>query len=284
MIRKAIIPAAGMGTRFLPITKTQPKEMLPVVNKPVIQYVIEEAYGAGIQQMLCITGKHKGAIEDYLDKYDLKTDNASLAEFETILETIKIYYTRQKVPAGLGDAIKYAADFVDGDPFAVLLGDNITIPNCTFELIKVYEKYNSPIIAIEMVSPEKIKNHGIVLGDKIEEGVYKITDMIEKPYEQPSNLAIIGRYILIPELFDYLSKVQKGFGGEIQLTDALRSMVLDGYDIYAVLHRGQRFDIGNNMDWLKANIELGYQHSDIGQELKDWLFTKLKEEQEAKIE
>jgi len=270
-INKAVIPAAGLGIRFLPVTKAQPKEMLPVVNKPVIQYVIEEAYHAGINQMLLITGKHKRAIEDHLDHSTLKNDNKGLQEFEKILDEITLYYTRQKVQAGLGDAIRYAEDFVDEEYFSVLLGDNITLPNCTFDLIRVHEKYHAPVIAIETISPEKIKNHGVILGTKQEPGVYKIQEMFEKPSEPVSNLAIIGRYILSPDIFDYLLKTRKGYGGEIQLTDALHEMVHDGRDMYAVLHSGKRFDLGNNMDWLKANIELGLVDTEIGEDLRTWI-------------
>jgi UTP--glucose-1-phosphate uridylyltransferase len=271
VVKKAVIPAAGLGIRFLPVTKAQPKEMLPVVNKPVIQYVIEEAYHAGILQMLLITGKHKRAIEDHLDHTTLNTNNYNLLEFEKILDAITLYYTRQKVQAGLGDAIRYAEEFVDEDFFAVLLGDNITLPNCTSDLVRVHEKYHAPVIAIETISKEKIKNHGVILGTEQEPGVYKIQEMFEKPNEPVSNLAIIGRYILSPEIFDYLSKTKKGYGGEIQLTDALQEMVRDGNDMYAVLHKGKRFDLGNNMDWLKANIELGLEDAEIGEELKTWI-------------
>jgi UTP--glucose-1-phosphate uridylyltransferase len=271
VIKKAVIPAAGLGIRFLPVTKAQPKEMLPVVNKPVIQYVIEEAYQAGIHQIILITGKNKRAIEDHLDRSTLNSDNFGLLEFEKILDEITLYYTRQKVQAGLGDAIRYAEEFVDEDYFAVLLGDNITLPNSTSDLIRVHEKYHAPVIAIESVSKEKIKNHGVILGTEQEHGVYKIQEMFEKPSEPVSNLAIIGRYILSPEIFDYLSKVKKGYGGEIQLTDALQEMVCDGKDMYAVLHRGKRFDLGNHMDWLKANIELGLEDAEIGRELKIWI-------------
>jgi UTP--glucose-1-phosphate uridylyltransferase len=277
MIRKAVIPAAGLGIRFLPVTKAQPKEMLPVVNKPVIQYVIEEAYHARIHQMLLITGKHKRAIEDHLDRTTLNINNPGLQEFENTLDAITLYYTRQKVQAGLGDAIRYAEEFVGEDFFAVLLGDNITIPNCTSDLIRVHEKYHAPVIAIETVAKEKIKNHGVILGCEQEEGVYKIQDMFEKPSDPVSDLAIIGRYILCPEIFDYLSRVKRGYGGEIQLTDALQEMVRDGKDIYAVLHRGKRFDLGNHMDWLKANIELGLKDEVSGNELKTWITRYLEE-------
>ena len=273
VVKKAVIPAAGLGTRFFPVTKAQPKEMLPVVNKPVIQYVLEEAYHSGIHQILLITGKHKRAIEDHLDRATFNIDDPRLVEFEKILDAITLYYTRQKEQAGLGDAIRYAEDFVGEDFFAVLLGDNITIPNCTSDLIQVHEKYHAPAIAIETVSKEKIKNHGVILGTELEPGVFKIQEMFEKPSEPVSNLAIIGRYILSPEIFDYLSNAKKGYGGEIQLTDALQEMVRDGNGMYAVMHQGKRFDLGNNMDWLIANIEIGLDDPEIGNKLKTWINT-----------
>jgi UTP--glucose-1-phosphate uridylyltransferase len=276
VIKKAVVPAAGLGIRFLPVTKAQPKEMLPVVNKPVIQYVIEEAYYAGIHQIILITGKHKRAIEDHLDRASFNEDNLCLLEFEKILDSITLYYTRQKVQAGLGDAIRYAEEFVDEDFFAVLLGDNITLPNCTSDLIRVHEKYHAPVIAIETVSQEKIKHHGVILGTKQEVGVYKIQEMFEKPREPISDLAIIGRYILSPDIFDYLSTAERGYGGEIQLTDALQAMIHDGVKMYAVLHHGKRFDLGNNLDWLKANVSLGLDDAEIGKDFREWIFTHMK--------
>ena len=271
VIKKAVIPAAGLGTRFLPVTKAQPKEMLPVVNKPVIQYVVEEAYFAGMHQMLLITGKNKRAIEDHLDRATtMNNDNPDLVKFEKILDEITLYYVRQKVQAGLGDAILYAKNFVDNDFFAVLLGDNITLPNCTKDLIHAHQKYHAPILAIETVSEEKIRNHGVILGSKQEPGVYKIQEMFEKPDRPVSNLAIIGRYILSPDIFDYLAATKKGYGGEIQLTDALQEMVRDGKEMYAVLHQGRRFDVGNTMDWLKANIVLGMDDKEIGEDLRNF--------------
>ena len=271
MVKKAVIPAAGLGIRFLPITKAQPKEMLPVVNKPVIQYVIEEAYHAGLAQVLLITGKHKRAIEDHLDRSNLPSDHPALKEFDDILDAISLYYTRQKVQAGLGDAIRYTEAFVDGEYFAVLLGDNITVPNCSRELIRVHERYHAPVIAIERISPDKIRNHGVIVGSEQEPGVYRIRELHEKPDEPISDLAIIGRYILPPDIFAYLSTTDKGYGNELQLTDALNAMVQNGREMYAVLHTGKRFDLGNNIDWLKANLELGLEDAEIGRDIKDWI-------------
>lgn len=271
MIKKAVIPAAGLGTRFLPITKAQPKEMLPVVHKPVIQYVIEEIYMSGIQDVLIVTGRNKRAIEDHFDRYDGNKANDYVDELKKILNNLDIFYIRQKQQNGLGDAVKYAEAFVDGDPFALLLGDNITIPSCTRELSRVFEELNSPVIAIEAVPLDRAKYHGIVKGEKIRDNVYKIEDMFEKPIDPISNLAIIGRYILTADVFDYLRELKAGHSGEIQLTDALRDMVLDGNDIYGYIFSGRRFDIGNKIDWLKANIELSLQDEEIGNDLKEWL-------------
>ncbi len=276
-VKKAVIPAAGFGLRFLPVTKAQPKEMLPVVNKPVIQYVIEETYYSDINQVLLITGRHKRAIEDHLDKANINGHSDLLGEFEEILEKIHIYYIRQKKQSGLGDAVSYAEPFVDEDPFALLLGDNITLPNCTKELVSAYEKYNAPIIAIEEIPDEKIKNHGVIKGKQVSPNVFRIEEMVEKPDEPISNLAIIGRYILTPDIFDYLSKTGRGRGGEIQLTDALRDMVLDGKEMYATIHKGRRYDLGNSFDWLKANIELALEDNEIGVPLRNWLNTELGE-------
>lgn len=271
MVKKAVIPAAGLGTRFLPITKAQPKEMLPVVHKPVIQYVIEEIYMSGIQDVLIVTGRNKRAIEDHFDRYDGNKANDYVDELKKILNNLDIFYIRQKQQNGLGDAVKYAEAFVDGDPFALLLGDNITIPSCTRALSRVFDELNSPVIAIEAVPLDRAKYHGIIKGEKIRDNVYKIEDMFEKPIDPISNLAIIGRYILTADIFDYLRELKGGHGGEIQLTDALRDMVLDGNDIYGYIFPGRRFDIGNKIDWLKANIELSLQDEEIGNDLKEWL-------------
>ncbi|WAI01193.1 UTP--glucose-1-phosphate uridylyltransferase [Methanogenium organophilum] len=274
-VKKAVIPAAGFGIRFLPVTKAQPKEMLPVVNKPVIQYVIEETYQSDIHQILLITGRHKRAIEDHLDKANINGHSDLLEEFEELLEKMQIFYIRQKKQSGLGDAVSYAESFIDGDPFALLLGDNITLPNCTKELVDIYEQYNAPVIAIEEIPDDKIKNHGVIKGKKVSSNIFKIEEMVEKPDEPISNLAIIGRYILTPDIFDYLSKTDRGLNGELQLTDALRDMVLDGKEMYAAIHTGRRYDLGNSFDWLKANIELALEDNEIGVSLRNCLNAKL---------
>lgn len=275
---KAVIPAAGLGTRFLPATKAQPKEMLPVFNKPTIQYVVEEAVASGIDDILIITGKGKRSIEDHFDRsFELeyflrncgKMDN--LVEIEAISDMADIYYVRQKQQKGLGDAILCAKKHIDGDPFAVLLGDTITqsqVP-CTKQLLETFYKHQSSTIAVESVPNEKVERYGIIKGSEISDSVYRIEDMVEKPplREAPSNLAITGRYILVPEIFDHIENVKPGVGGEIQLTDAMRS--LD--EVYAKLVDGKVYDIGNTVEWLKSSIEIALKDENVKYELKQYL-------------
>jgi len=255
MITKAVIPAAGLGTRFLPATKAQPKEMLPVVDKPVIQYVVEEAIASGIEDILIITGKGKRAIEDHFDKSEIKLENAFLDEIDAMMNHVNILYTRQREPRGLGDAVYYAKSFVGDDAFALLLGDTITIPECTKELMKKYEEYKTSIIAVEEVPNEKISSYGIIKGKEVEGDIHLVEDLVEKPLpeEAPSNLGIIGRYILTPAIFDAIERTPPGKGNEIQLTDALRIV---REKRYGYVYRGRRYDIGNKLDWLKSNIAL----------------------------
>ncbi|MBI5680678.1 MAG: UTP--glucose-1-phosphate uridylyltransferase GalU [Methanobacterium sp.] len=280
---KAVIPAAGLGTRFLPVTKAQPKEMLPVYNKPTIQYVVEEAVSSGIDDILIITGKGKRSIEDHFDRsFELeyflqksgKTDY--LKEIESISEMADIYYVRQKKQKGLGDAISCAKKHIDGEPFAVLLGDTIAqskIP-CTKQLMNVYDKYESTVIAIEEVPDERVERYGIIKGSKIDNSLYRIEDLVEKPKleEAPSNLGIIGRYVLSHEIFDYIDEVPPGVGGEIQLTDALRLFK----ESYGCIFNGKLHDIGNTVDWLKSSIEIALEHEDVKEELKEYLMEILK--------
>lgn len=273
MVRKAVIPAAGYGTRMLPITKAQPKEMVPVVHKPVIQYVVEEAWSSGVKDILIITGKHKRAIEDHFDRSDVAKSKYT-EKLDKILADINIFFVRQREQKGLGDAIRYAEAFVDDEPFALLLGDNITIPPCTKMLIDVFEKYRSSIVAVEKVPRERIQFHGVIKGVEVEKGIYRIENMVEKPKmeEAPSNLAVLGRYILTPEIFDYLRDLKPGYGGEIQLTDALRDMCRYT-PVYAYLYSGKRYDIGNKIEWLKANVEIALRDEEVGEEFGKWLST-----------
>jgi UTP--glucose-1-phosphate uridylyltransferase len=268
MIRKAVIPAAGLGTRFLPATKAQPKEMLPVVDKPVIQYVVEEAIASGIKDILIITGKGKRAIEDHFGKSEL--NNKLLDEIDEMMSSVNLFYTRQREPRGLGDAVYYAKSFVGNDAFALLLGDTITIPGCTAEMIKKYEEFKTSVIAVEEVPEEKMSSYGIIKGNEVEGDTYLIEDLVEKPSpeEAPSNLGILGRYILTPAIFEAIERTPRGKGNELQITDALR---LTKEKKYAYVYRGKRYDIGNKLDWLKSNIELSLEDDRFKDALKNFV-------------
>ena len=268
-ITKAVIPAAGLGTRFFPLTKSMPKEMLPVVHKPVIQYVVEEAAQSGITDILIVTGKGKRAIEDYFDHMENETGNEFLEELEALLSSVNIFYVRQRSLRGLGDAIRYAESFIDDQPFAVLLGDTITTPPCVKELIACYRKCRSSVIAVEKVPRSMVDHYGIIDGRFTDAETLLVKDLIEKPdpSEAPSDLAILGTYLLTPAIMDCIGKTGPGKGGEIQLTDALR-LLKEEEPVYAHLYRGRRYDIGNKTDWLKANIELGMKDPLIGNEIR----------------
>ncbi|CAB50070.1 UTP--glucose-1-phosphate uridylyltransferase (EC 2.7.7.9) (UDP-glucose pyrophosphorylase) (UDPgp) (alpha-D-glucosyl-1-phosphate uridylyltransferase) (uridine diphosphoglucose pyrophosphorylase) [Pyrococcus abyssi GE5] len=287
MIRKAVIPAAGLGTRMLPITKSMPKEMLPIVDRPVIHYVVEEAVKAGIEDILIITGKGKRAIEDYFDRsfeleYYLKERGKleALREVEEIGEMVDIYYVRQKKPLGLGDAILYAEKHVNGEPFAVLLGDDIIISKkpAIKQLIEVAERKNTPVIGVESVPRELVSRYGIIEGELIENDLYRIKRLVEKPSpkEAPSNIAIIGRYILIPEIFDILRETPPGRDGEIQLTDALQ-ILLNKNEILAKRIEGERYDIGSKFGFVMANLKLSLRREELRNEVLKYLKSILKE-------
>jgi UTP--glucose-1-phosphate uridylyltransferase len=265
VVTKAVIPAAGRGTRFLPATKAQPKEMLPVVDKPVIQYVVEEAIASGITDILIITGKEKRAIEDHFGKSAI--NHKYLDDLDELMNGVNLFYTRQNEPQGLGDAVYHARSFAGDEPFALLLGDTITIPACTAELIRKYEVFKTAIIAVEAVPEEKVSSYGIIKGLEIEGGTYLIEDLVEKPApeEAPSNLGILGRYVLTPAIFDAIERTPPGKGNEVQLTDALRGM---NEKIYACVYGGRRYDIGNKLDWLKSNIELSLADKRFEEELR----------------
>lgn len=281
---KAVIPAAGLGTRFLPATKAQPKEMLPVYNKPTIQYVVEEAVNSGIDDILIITGKGKRTIEDHFDRsfeleYNLQKKNKIdyLREVESITNMADVYYVRQKKQNGLGDAISCAQKHIGDEPFAVLLGDTITYSKvpCTKQLIDVYEKYGGSTIAIEELPERKIERYGIVDGKALEENIYKVNNLVEKPKleEAPSNLGITGRYILTPDIFDKLKSIEAGVGGEIQLTDAINEQDT----VYATTFEGTIYDIGNTMEWLKSSIDMALTHEDVQEEILTYLKKKINE-------
>ena len=273
---KAVIPAAGLGTRFLPATKAQPKEMLPVYDKPTIQYVIEESVNSGVDDILIVTGKGKRSIEDHFDRsfeleHHLKTKGKEdfLKEIEYISELADIHFIRQKKQKGLGDAIYCAKKHIGNDPFVVMLGDTITTVPCTKQLIDIYEKYGKSVIALEEVPDEKVERYGIIGGEEIEPNIYKIDKLVEKPPLRvaPSNLAIMGRYVLTPDIFDCIENVEPGYGGEIQLTDALSK--LD--EIYGQVFKGQSYDIGNRIDWLKTSLKFALEDEKAKEDILNFI-------------
>lgn len=284
MIKKAVIPAAGFGTRLLPATKSQPKEMIPVVDTPVIQYVVEEAVASGITDILMIIGKGKRAIEEHFDhNYDLerqleeKGKDELLQSIRAISDMANIHFIWQREQNGLGDAIRYAEQHVGKEPFAVLLGDTIMetdVNPVMLQLIEIFEKYESSVVALEEVPRELVSRYGILSGDQLEKDLFKASGFIEKPSidEAPSRLAIGGRYIFTPQIFDHLRNVEPGFNNEIQLTDAMRMLVQE-QDFYGLVYHGKRHDVGNTLDFIKTNVWLGLQRPDIGPQLRDWLKT-----------
>ncbi|HEY3265060.1 MAG TPA: UTP--glucose-1-phosphate uridylyltransferase GalU [Actinomycetota bacterium] len=280
-VRKAVIPAAGLGTRFLPATKAQPKEMLPVVDKPAIQYVVEEACRAGIEDILIVTGRGKRSIEDHFDRsielehyLETKGKFDELKEVREISEMATIHYIRQRDPLGLGHAVAIAQGFVAGEPFAVLLGDDIMAPDSPLlnDMLRVYERYGRSILAAMEVSRDEISLYGAITPEFVEDRLARVTSIVEKPSPEdaPSNLAAIGRYILTPEIFDRLGGVEPGKGGEIQLTDAINALAQD-QAVYAWTFEGGRYDTGNKLDYLKATIELAIDREDLGDALKRYL-------------
>lgn len=280
-ITKAVFPAAGLGTRFLPATKASPKEMLPLVDKPLIQYVIEEAVSSGIEEVVLITGRGKRSIEDHFDvAFELEEDlkakgkHKLLSEVQRIAEMVTFCYIRQKKALGLGHAVLTAKRVVGNDPFAVLLGDDIIdseVPALK-QMIQVYQRYPSTILAIQKVPKSQTQHYGIIDGKKLEDGVYLVNDMVEKPLpdEAPSNLAIIGRYILTPEIFTALERTKPGKGGEIQLTDGLRLLGKE-QPIYAYEFQGKRHDAGDKLGFLKATVEYGLKNEEFGKEFRNYL-------------
>lgn len=269
-VSTAVIPAAGFGTRFLPVTKAQPKEMMPVLDKPTIQYVVEEAVESGIDDILVITGRGKQSIERHFDKsYELEEELLAAGETELLDEVrdisnlADIHYVRQQERRGLGDAVLYAEDHVGDEPFALLLGDTI-IENsepCTQTLIDAAEEHDMSAISVEQIAWGQVSSYGIVESEaELSDSCFRIGDLVEKPSrnQAPSNLAVTGRYILKPEVFDHLAETEPGVGGELQLTDALRKQS----GLLGVVLEGDRFDIGNIPDWLRANIEMALYHDD----------------------
>ncbi len=291
MITKAVIPAAGLGTRFLPATKVQPKEMLPIVDTPVIQFVIEEAVSAGIDDIIIVTGRGKRTIEDYFDLApELEDHLASNGKYEQ-LEQIKttstiadIHYIRQKEPKGLGDAVLKAEKHIGDDAFAVLLGDDIiksSVP-CTKQLGTLYERYASPILAVERVQEERVSNYGIIKGERLNRSLYRLNDLVEKPplHEAPSNLGVVGRYVMTADVFDSIKRVPRTAGGELQLTDAIR-LLLNERPVYAHVIEGLRYDAGDKLGYLKAVIDFALERDDLSAELIDYLAQKKFEREDS---
>ena len=281
-IRKAVFPAAGLGTRFLPATKASPKEMLPLVDKPLIQYSIEEAVASGIESVLIVTGRDKTSIEDHFDiSFELEQNLKEKGKHEMfeiargISEIAKIFYTRQQQALGLGHAIYQAKDFAENEPFAVLLADDVVDAEkpALLQMIEVFEKYNAPVIATMQVEGEAISRFGVIDAEEVEENVFKIKDMVEKPKfaDAPSDLAIIGRYILTPDVFDAIERTEKGAGGEIQITDAMRLMLKEGKPFYAVKLEGNRHDAGDKLGFLIATVEFALKRGDLAQGFKKYL-------------
>ncbi len=280
-IRKAIFPAAGMGTRFLPATKASPKEMLPLVDKPLIQYVVEEAVASGVESVLIVTGRDKSAIENHFDiafelEYLLKErgNEEVLEEIRAISEMARISYTRQKEALGLGHAIHQGKDFAGIDPVAVLLADDIVISEkpALQQMVEVFEKYDAPVIATMQVEGEGISRFGVIDAEEVEPNVFRVLDMVEKPAyaDAPSDLAIIGRYIFTPDIFTVIEQTEPGAGGEIQITDAMR-LLLKERPIYALKLEGRRHDAGDKLGFLIATIELALMRPDLADDLRSYI-------------
>lgn len=280
-IRKAVIPAAGLGTRFLPATKAQPKEMLPIVDKPAIQYIVEEAVQSGIESILIVTGRNKKTIEDHFDKsVELeqslwekgKTD--LLLEIQNISDMANIHYMRQREPLGLGHAILCAEQFIGDEPFAVLLGDDIMVsePPALKQLMNVFETYESTVVGVQTVQPEEVSKYGIISAVALHNKILQVRDLIEKPTpaKAPSNIAIMGRYILKPSIFPILKTQERGAGNEYQLTDALRQ-VREQEGLLGLELKGERYDIGDKFGYMKAILEMGLQREELYPQLMDYL-------------
>lgn len=283
-IRKAVFPAAGLGTRFLPATKAQPKEMLPLVDKPIIQYAVEEAVNSGLENLVIITGRGKNAIEDHFDvSYELEKileergKSGLLKLVRAVSEMVHIAYVRQKEALGLGHAILVARNFVNEEPFAVLLGDDVIVADvpCIRQMMDIYDRYQTSIVALMEVPPEETGRYGIIKARSLPEGdgrLFEVLDMVEKPPrgEAPSNLAIIGRYILTPDIFEALENTERGRGGEIQLTDGLRHM-LGTQRILAYKFQGKRYDAGEKLGFLQATVEFALKNDEIGPAFRSYL-------------
>jgi UTP--glucose-1-phosphate uridylyltransferase len=280
-VTKAVIPAAGLGTRFLPVTKSQPKEMLPVVDKPSIQYVVEEAVAAGLRDILIITGRGKHAIEDHFDRnfeleHYLKQSNRldMLAEVQFVNDLADIHYIRQRDPLGLGHAVSVAREHVGNEPFAVLLGDDIMIDDARLlrSMLDVYSAEGASVLALLEVTPQEIASLGCAEADIVADSLGRVRSIVEKPKpeEAPTNLAVIGRYVFTPTIFDALQRIEPGVGGELQLTDAI-GLLLRSEPVFGRIFSEGRYDIGKKIGFLQANIEVALAHADLGADLAEYL-------------
>lgn len=291
-IKKAVIPAAGFGTRFLPATKATPKEMLPIVDKPTIQYIVEEALASGIEEILIISGHAKRAIEDHFDSAPVLERELEEKGKDDLLAIVRetadidVHYIRQKKMRGLGDAILCAKSFMEGEPFAVLLGDDVVYADATKgqqpalrQLIDIYDAYGGSVLGCQQVAPEKVSSYGIVAGKEIAGSkLLKVSDMIEKPElsEAPSNIAVLGRYIISPTIFELLEHTAPGKGGEVQLTDALKQLALVE-PVWAYCFEGKRYDVGDKLGFLKATVEFALRRPDLGGPFRSYLEELMKE-------
>ena len=281
LVKKAIIPAAGLGTRFLPATKAQPKEMLPIVDKPTLQYIIEEAIASGIEEILIITGRNKKSIEDHFDKsieLELELEKSGKTEMlemvRHISDMINIQYIRQKEPRGLGHAILCAKSFIGDEPFAVILGDDIVDSKtpCLKQLLDIYYEYNTTIIGVQKIDRNDVNKYGIIQGKYIDENIHLIKDLVEKPdiESAPSNIAILGRYILKPDIFKILENQKPGKNNEIQLTDALKTLC-ETQAMYAYEFEGKRYDVGEKFGFLQATVEFALKNNELKDEFLNYL-------------
>lgn len=290
-VRKAVIPAAGLGTRFLPATKAQPKEMLPIVDKPTLQFIIEEAVASGIEEILIITGRNKSSIENHFDKsveLEMELDKAGkddvLEEIRKISDMANIHYIRQKEPRGLGHAIHCAKSFIANEPFAVLLGDDIVHTDgkpCLKQMIEAYDEYKTTILGVQEVPDGEVNKYGIVDGKHIEDRIYKVKNLVEKPSveDAPSNIAILGRYIINPAIMEAIEETKPGKKGEIQLTDALK-ILSQREAMYAYVFEGKRYDVGNKLGFLEATVEFALNREDLREDFLNYLANVVVSEKE----
>lgn len=280
-IKKAVIPAAGLGTRFLPATKAIPKEMLPIVDKPTIQYIVEEIIASGIEDVLIITGRNKGSIEEHFDRAVELEDNLEKTNKEEMLEEVRkiskminIHTVRQKDPLGLGHAVYCAKSFVGNEPFAVLLGDDVVDSKkpCLKQMMEVFNEYQSTILGVQPVRWENVNKYGIVSGEKLSDTIYSVKDLVEKPNRDvaPTNIAILGRYILTPKIFEILENTSRGVGGEIQLTDGLKKLS-NIEKMFAYTFEGKRYDVGSKIGFLEATVDFALKRDDLRDEFKKYL-------------